>query len=121
MASLAKVRQFLDESDTHRHYASIVGYTLTYFIHKAEREGNRRLADDLRKAESEVADEFRKGIEITEEVYREIFTDEELDNLILLHKNSALTKARAMAPEIMNKILERHLQVEVGAPAGESR
>jgi len=121
MANLEKVRQFLEESDAHRHYGSIVGYTLTYFIHKAEREGNQRLAGDLRKIESEIADEFQKGIEITEEIYQEIFSDEELDNLIILHQNAALTKARAMAPEIMNKILERHLQVEAGSSGAASR
>ena len=111
MASRQKARQFLEESEAHRHYASIVEYTLTYFIHKAEKEGNTRFAADLRKARDEYHVEFQKGVDISEEVYCEMFTDEELDDLIVLHCNPALKKARALTADIMNKILERYLEV----------
>jgi hypothetical protein len=49
MASKEKTRQFMEASDSHKHYSEIVDYTLTYFIHKAEREGNTRFAEDLKK------------------------------------------------------------------------
>ncbi len=110
MASRQKARQFLEESDAYQHYASIVEYTLTYFIHKAEREGNARFAVDLRKAKEEYHQEFQGGVDISEEVYSEMFTDEELDNLIILHGNPALKKARALTADIMHRILERYLE-----------
>jgi hypothetical protein len=109
MGSRQKARRFLEESDSHQHYSSIVEYSLTYFIHKAEKEGNARFADDLRKAKEEYHEEFRKAVEITEQVYCDTFTDEELDNLIVLHSNPALKKARALTADIMSKILEKYL------------
>lgn len=111
MASKEKTRQFIEASDSHKHYSEIIDYTLTYFIHKAEREGNTRFAEDLKKAKEEYEEEFIKGIEVTEAVYSEIFSDEELDNLIILHSNPALKKARDLTGEIMNQILEKYLQV----------
>lgn len=111
MASREKARRFLEESDSHAHYASIVEYTLVFFIAKAEKEGNTQLAAALRKAKDEYKEEFKAGIAITEDVYAEVFTDEELDNLIVLHQNPALKKSRAQASEIMNKILEKHLKI----------
>ncbi|MBS1105169.1 MAG: hypothetical protein H6Q91_671, partial [Deltaproteobacteria bacterium] len=39
MASREIARRFLEESEAHKHYSSIVECTLTYFIHKAEMEG----------------------------------------------------------------------------------
>lgn len=109
MASREKARRFLEESDSHAHYASIVEYTFTYFIAKAEKEGNTRLADDLKKMKGEYAAEFSHGIEMTEEVYCEVFTDEELDDLIVLLSNPAMKKARSLTSEIFNKILKKHL------------
>lgn len=111
MASREKTRRFLEESDSHAHYASIVEYTFTYFIGKAEKSGNAQFAADLRKAREEYHEDFKAGIEITEDVYSEVFTDEELDNLIVLHQNPALRKSRAVAPEIMRKIGEKLLKV----------
>lgn len=111
MASIEKTRRFLEESEAYRHYSSIVEYTLTYFIHKAEKEGNARFAADLRKAKDEYHVEFQVGVAITEQVYAELFTDEELDDLIVLHSNPALKKARDLAADIFNRILEKYLLV----------
>lgn len=111
MASREKTRRFLEESESHKHYSSIVEYTLTYFITKAEKEGNTRFAADLRKAKEGYHEEFKKGIELTEQVYSELFTDEELDDLIVLHGNPAIKKSRALAAEIFQKILEKYLSV----------
>jgi hypothetical protein len=111
MASKEKTRQFMEASDSHKHYSEIVDYTLTYFIHKAEREGNTRFAEDLKKAKEEYEEEFIKGIEVTEAVYSEMFSDEDLDDLIILHSNPALKKARDLTGEIMNQILEKYLEV----------
>ena len=113
MASKEMVRRFLEESETHKHYSTTVEYTLTYFIAKAEKEGNTRFAFDLRKAKETYHDEFRKAIEITEQVYAEAFTDEELNDLIVLHNNPAIKKLRTLGPDIINKILEKLLAVSV--------
>jgi len=110
MASREKTRQFLAESEVVQHYAGIVEYTLTFFVHKAQKEGNARLAADLLKAKDEYHLDFQTGVEVSEEVYSETFSDEELDDLIILHCNPALKKARALTATIMNKILERYLE-----------
>ncbi len=109
MASREKARRFLEESESHKHYSSIVEYTLTYFIAKAEKEGNARFAADLRKAKEEYHEDFRRGVELTEQVYSEIFSDDELDDLIVLHSNPALKKSRALTSDIFHAILERVL------------
>ena len=111
MASRENVRRLLEESDAHKHYSSIVECTLTYFIAKAEKEGNSRFADDLRKAKQGYHEEFQQGVQLTEDVYAETFTDEELDDLIILHSNPALRKARALTSDIFNTILEHYLLV----------
>lgn len=109
MASRGKARSFLEESESHRHYSSIVECVLTYFIARARRGGNTRFAADLEKARSEYHEEFRWALQLTEEVHAELFTDEELDNLIVLHSNPALKKARALTADIFNAILEKYL------------
>jgi hypothetical protein len=107
MASTEKVRQFLEDSEAHAHYASIVEFALAYFIHKAKRDGNMRFATDLERARSEYHLEFAQAIAITERVYADLFTDEELDDLIFLHANPALKKARAMTADLLRTILEQ--------------
>ncbi len=111
MASRERAKKFLAASDSHKHYSEIVDYTLTYFITKAEREGDTRFAEDLKRAKEEYKEEFNQAFEVTEAVHCEMFTDEELDNLIILHSNPALKKARDAAGDIMNKILEKYSEV----------
>ncbi len=108
MASREKARQFLEESGAHQHYSNIVECALTYFIAKAEKEGNARFAADLRKAKQGYHNEFRKGVELTEAVYAETFTDDELDDLIILHSNPALQKARALTSDIFDAIIAHY-------------
>jgi len=107
MADRGKAQQFLEESESYQHYSKIVECALTYFIAKAEREGNRRFAADLRQAKESYHAEFQRGIAITEQVYADTFTDEELDDLIILHSNPALRKARALTSDIFNTIIEQ--------------
>ncbi len=111
MASREKARQFLEESEAHKHYSDIVECALTYFIAKAEKEGNTRFAADLRKTQEGYHEEFLKGVEITVEVYAETFTDDELDDLIILHSNPALRKARALTSEIFNTVVKHYALV----------
>jgi len=111
MASREKARQFLEESDAYRHYSNIVECALTYFIAKAEKAGNTRFADDLRQAKQGYHEEFRTGVDLTEAVYAETFTDDEIDDLIILHANPALQKARALTSDIFNSIIEHYALV----------
>jgi hypothetical protein len=111
MASREKTRRFLDESEAHKHYSTIVECTLTYFIHKAEKEGNSRFADELRKARQGYHEEFKMGVDLTEQVYADLFTDDEMDDLIVLNSNPALKKARALTADIFNSVLEKYLMV----------
>jgi hypothetical protein len=111
VGSQEKAERFLEVSDSHKHYSSIVEYTLAYFITKAEKEGMKQFAADLKKAREDYKQEFDQAIEITQEVYREIFSDAEMDDLIILHSNPAIQKLRGLTSEIMNKVLEKYSRV----------
>ena len=110
MASAEKVREFLKEADSHKHYSEIIDLSLTYFITKAEKDGKTEFAAELRKGKEEYIKDFNQAIEITESVLGEMFTDDELDNLIILNSNPALAKARSTATEIVGKILEKYTE-----------
>ena len=111
MGSREKVRQFLEESEAHRHYEGIVEYALTYLIAKAEKEGKSQFAADLGEMKDEYREDFANAVAMTEEVYCDIFSDEELDNLIVLHSNPAIKKLRGLNSEIMGKILRKYAQI----------
>jgi hypothetical protein len=104
MGSKQKVRQLLETSEAHEHYSKVVEHALTFFIAKAEKTGGP-FVDELKKLRAEYKDEFAQAFEVTEEVYCEIFTDEEMDELILIHSNAALQKLRGLTSEIFNKAL----------------
>jgi len=108
MASRQKAVRYLQESDAHAHYSSIVEYALTYFIAKAKKEGNERFAADLEKEKKQYHDHFRWALELSEQAYADHFTDEELDNLIVLQSNPAMRKARALTAHIFNDILKKY-------------
>ena len=111
MGSREKVRRFLEESEAHRHYEGIVEYALTYLAAKAEKEGNGRLAADLNQMKGEYREDFAHAVAMTEEVFCDIFSDDELDNLILLHSNPATKKLRALNSQIMGKILRKYSRI----------
>lgn len=110
MASIEKVREFLRESDSHAHYSSIVEFALKYFIAKAKSEGKESFARELEQAKADYREHFAEAIGITEYVHAETFTDDELDNLIVLHQNPALRKARTLTAETMNRILQKFFE-----------
>ena len=56
-------------------------------------------------------DDVYKHAGTLEEVYAEIFSDEELDDLIVLHSNPAIKKLRGLNSEIVHKILEKYSQL----------
>jgi len=111
MSSPEKARKFIEESESHKHYSSIVDYTLIYFIAKARRDGNLRFATDLENARAEYHEQFQSALELAEEVHARLFTDEELDDLIVLHSNPALKKARALTADIFNEMLDNYKSV----------
>jgi hypothetical protein len=110
MASPQKIKEFMKESDSHKHYSQIIDLSLTYFITKAEKDGKTEFAAELKKGKENYIKDFNKAIEVTESVLGEMFTDDELDNLIILYSNPALSKARDIASEIVGKILEKYTQ-----------
>jgi broad-specificity NMP kinase len=111
MGSRQKVTRFLEASEAHQHYESIVEMALSYLVAKAEKEGRDQFAAELRTEREGYREEFAKALAVTEEVYCEVFTDEELDDLIVLHSNPAIKKSRLLTSEIMNKILEKWSQL----------
>ncbi len=106
MGSREKAKQFLEASQAHTHYSSVIGHALTYFISAAEKE-DPQLAEGLQKVMGEFAEPFAQAIGVTEEVYCDLFTDEEMDNLIVIHRNPALEKLRGLTSEIFDKILTK--------------
>lgn len=111
MGSRQKVRKFLEESEAHRHYEGIVDYALTYLIAKAEKEGRSQFASDLSQMKGEYKEDFAHAVALTEEVFADLFTDEDLDNLIVLHSNPATKKLRELNSEIVGRILRKYSQV----------
>lgn len=111
MGSREKVTQFLEESEAHRHYEGIVDYALAYLVAKAEKEGKSQFAADLAQMRSEYKEDFASAVAMTEEVFCEVFDDEELDNLIVLHSNPAIKKLRGLNSDIMGQILRAYAKV----------
>jgi hypothetical protein len=107
MATKEMARRFIDEADVYNQYSSLIENILTVLIAKAEKEGNARFADDLRNTRATYHPDFQKAIEITEQVYADAFTDEELSDLIILNNNPALKKALAQVAYLVNKIQEK--------------
>ena len=108
MGSKQKAQAFLETSDTPEYFWSIIEFTLTYFIAKAEKEGNKSFAEELRQAKADYRNDFNKALNITEDVYCEIFNDEELDELIVMHSTTPIKKLRDLTPKIMDTILEKY-------------
>jgi uncharacterized membrane protein len=111
MATKEMARRFIQEADVYKQYSSIVEYVLSVFIARAEKEGNTRFATDLRDAQATYHPDFKKAMEITEQVYAETFTDEELNDLIVLNNNPAIRKSRALGADLVNEIFEKVLAV----------
>jgi hypothetical protein len=107
MTSKEKVQRFLDVTGIKGMYSSVIEYSLTYFIAKAESEGDP-LADGLKKIKGGFRQELEDvGVEdVAAEVIAGVFSDDELDELIVLHSTPALNRLHGLAPEIMGRILE---------------
>lgn len=107
MTSKEKALRFLDVTGIKEMYSSVIEYALTYYIAKAESEADP-LADILKK----IKDGFRQELEdvevedIAAEVIAGVFSDDELDELIVLHSTPAINRLQGLAPEIMSRILE---------------
>lgn len=112
MGSPAKARAFMEASEAGRLYAGVVDYALRYFIARAEKEGNASFAADLRQASESYAEDFEKALRITEEVYCEIFSDDELDELIVMHSTTPIRKLRGLMPDIMGRVLEKYAHLD---------
>jgi len=108
MGSKQKAQAFLETSEAPEYFWSIIEFTLTYFIAKAEKEGNKSFAEQLQRAKSDYRDDFNKALNITEDVYCEIFNDEELDELIVMRATTPIKKLRDLTPRIMDTILEKY-------------
>jgi len=108
MGTKEKARRFLEISETHAFYSTIIQYVLAYFTARAEKEGNQSFVDDLKRAKKGYMEDFEQAIEVTEEVYCEMFSDEELNDMTVMHTTPAIKRLRGLTPEIMNKVLEKY-------------
>ncbi len=106
MGSKEKAKEFIQASEVNKHYASIIEFSFAYFLQKAE-EADSKLAEELKKAKESYNDEFGKAVELAQEAYSEIFTEDELEELIVIHTNPVLKKLRNSTSEIMEKISEK--------------
>ncbi len=106
MANKEKAQEFIKASEVNKHYASIIEFSFSYFMKKAE-QADSKLADELKKVQEDYKSEFEKGIDLAIEAYGELFTDEELDELIVIHSNPVLKKLRSSTEQLMSKISEK--------------
>jgi len=109
MGSKEKSKEFLQVSRTHEHYSTIIEQALKFFIAKAETE-KKECADYLRKLQTDYKDQFKEAIEVTEQVYADIFSDDELDELIVMHQNPTLLKLRGLTADISDKTIDNYSQ-----------
>jgi len=105
MTSKQKAIQFLNVTGINEQYSTLIELVLTYFIAKAENEGSS-FADDLKGLKAGYRQEFEEVQGIAAEAIAEVFSDDDLDELIVLHSTPALNKLRGLAPGIMDRILE---------------
>ena len=108
MGSRENAKSFLEASETPHIYSSIIEFALTFFMTKAEKEGNKQFAEELKRTMESYETDFANALDITEEVYCEVFDDEELNELTVIHTTPASRKLREHTPEIMKKILEKY-------------
>lgn len=108
MGSREKAKRFLEASETPQIYSSIIEFALTFYQAKAEKEGNKSFAEELKRTRESYMEDFSSALEITEEVYCEEFDDEELNDLTVIHTTPASRKLREHMPGIMKKILEKY-------------
>ncbi len=106
MGSKEMAKKFLEASEVSNHYASIIDFTFTYFVKKAE-QIDPQAAEALKKIKDGYPEEFASSIGLAEEAYSEMFTDEELEELTVMHGNPVLMKLRGSTKELMNKIAEK--------------
>lgn len=109
MGSKQKAREFLEVSRTHEHYSAIVEQSLRFFIAKAEQE-KPECVDYLKKLQTDYKDQFQQAIDVTEQVYADIFTDAELEELIVMHQNPTLLKLRGLTSEISDRTISQYDQ-----------
>jgi hypothetical protein len=53
-------------------------------------------------------DDFTDALQITEQVYCDIFSDDELQEMIVMHSTPALEKLRGLTPKIMDRFFENY-------------
>ena len=108
MGSTQKAKEFLATSKTLDLYSEIIDNMLLYFIARAEKEGNPALSEELKKLKASYIDDFTDALEITEQLYCDIFSDEELNELIVMHATPSLEKLRGLTPKIMDRFFARY-------------
>jgi hypothetical protein len=108
MGSMEKAKQFLKTSETLKLYSEIIDNMLLYFIARAKKEKNQPLAEELKKLKDSYIDDFTDALEITERVYCDIFSDDELEEMIVMHSTPALEKLRGLTPKIMDRFFEKY-------------
>jgi len=107
MGSQEKAEKLLEVSNTLEHYSDLIDHALSYFIARAEKD-NSPFADYLKTVKDGYHDEFSNAVEITGEVYSEMFSDEELDELIVLTSNPAMEKLRGLTSKIVDRVFEKY-------------
>jgi len=107
MGSKYKAKEFLEKSRTHEHYSTIIENALRFFIAQAELE-KPECAEYIKKLQDDYKEQFADAIDVTEMVYAEIFSDDELDELIVMHANPTLEKLRGLTQEISDRTIAKY-------------
>jgi|SRR3989344_7001980 len=105
MATEGKVRQFLEVSDLVEQMKKIVQQ-----ICEGMKADFEKHSDDLGATTTEVFNKLYNFIaakmdDLILSLYKDFYTDEELDELIIVHSSSIFQKMRERTPEITNRLV----------------
>lgn len=104
MASLKKVREYFEAAEMLKQYTALTenvcAQMSAYFAGRSDDDG--LMATELRKRLGVIIGE--KMLAFAEEMFVELFSDEELDELIVIHSSPVFKRLRVLAPEMTKKL-----------------
>ncbi|MCK4781319.1 DUF2059 domain-containing protein [Candidatus Parcubacteria bacterium] len=95
---MEKVKKFLEVSESRKQYVLIVEHMITQIRTEI---GNEEVLDKFSEVMNAVGVKIMDAIE---KIYADLFSDEEIDELILLHSSPMAIRSRELQPKILEKI-----------------
>lgn len=104
MANRSKVRQFFEVAETEKQFSSLTEQLISFYKNRLEADGE----DDAQKivqVQQFVYEEVKKLVfPLMEDIYADVFTDSELDELISIYSSSTFQRLREVVPGMQQKM-----------------